>query len=126
MQFYLIPAANGLPSELAGTKPDAKVAMKARGLKGQPEDYAHDVPTSKAELMAYVNGLLATADGNASDAQALSNEVAKAPEPIIPVNQTAITVQAMEEFILDQATVAQVENLFARLGTRFAELRKGG
>lgn len=38
--------------------------------------------------------------------------------------QNAWDATSIEEFILEHATVAQCENIFARLGTRFKELAK--
>lgn len=136
MQFYLIPSGNGFPQELTGTQADAKLALRERGLKGKPEEFPHDVPTSKAELMAYVNALLAkpisTIDVPGVTSQDAAQAVARAdlarlqtvakaadPREFRPVKPTASN---MEEFILEEATVAEVERIFAVLGTRFKEL----
>ena len=58
MIFYLVPAAAGGPAMLQPTQADANREAKERGLKVRAPDMEHEVPTVKADLMAYVNSLL--------------------------------------------------------------------
>lgn len=58
MKFYLVPKAGNYPEELTSTEADCKAALKTRGLKGNPKDLVHEVPTDKPALMGYVNALL--------------------------------------------------------------------
>jgi hypothetical protein len=59
VKFYLVPAAGAFPPELTPTEALFKAAMKERGLKGDPKDHIHDVPTDKESLMEYINRKLA-------------------------------------------------------------------
>ena len=45
-------------------------------------------------------------------------------QPVAGSEPTTITMMDIENFILNQASVAQCEGIFSRLGTRFAELVK--
>lgn len=59
MIFYLVPATESQPAKLEPTQADANREAKARGLKVRAPDMEHNVPTVKAELMDYINDLLA-------------------------------------------------------------------
>jgi hypothetical protein len=59
MIFYLVPAAAGRPAQLQPTQADANREARERGLKVRAPDMEHEVPTVKAELMAYINDLMA-------------------------------------------------------------------
>lgn len=58
MKFFMIPKAAGLPKKLVSTEALTKVALKERGLKGDPKDFIHEVPIDKDGLMNYINNLL--------------------------------------------------------------------
>jgi hypothetical protein len=45
-------------------------------------------------------------------------------KPVQPKLQDSWTTTEIEDFILNRADVNQVSNIFARLGTRYAELAK--
>jgi hypothetical protein len=86
------------------------------------------VPTDKDGLIAYLND---RAEGPApielepgDEPLATAPEVKAAPAAN-PALRTSWTAHEIESFLLHEASVAQCENLFACLGTRFAELRKG-
>jgi hypothetical protein len=95
-----------------------------------------DVPTTRKELLAYLNEIVTSSRGGSPQSPpAADEEVVETPElapdpapklapppPNLPA--AAITLTAVEEFILDHATTAQVCNIFECLGSRFAELQK--
>lgn len=113
MIFYLVK------NQLVGTQAEAKAIAR--------NYVSHEIPTDKAGLMAYVNDLL-------------SRSGTPEPEPVdVPEREpdppyggggasfeppTTITRNQVEDWIFDQATPAQIENMFAALGTRFHEMRK--
>jgi hypothetical protein len=89
-----------------------------------------DVPTDTAGLVDYLNELTA----NVPPQDALEFEPAppptRGPDPELvkigeTLRQTSWTTDSIVDFILDGATVSQVERLFSCIGTRFAELVKG-
>jgi hypothetical protein len=132
MIFYLIPATADKPATLAPTQAEANTEAKARGLKVRAPDMQHDVPTSKPDLMAYINAMLVTQRNLHADVEAATETPAvEAPPPVEEAGprQRLLTsgneADEIEGFILERASVAQVEQIMARLGTRFAELVKG-
>jgi hypothetical protein len=119
MIFYRV---NSTPLRIVGTQVDAR--REAREAKVDWEQT--DVPTDKAGLMEFVNELLA----RMAPVQATLIDPMGEKEPV-PTNvivspnlQRDFTADEIENFILDRATVAQVENIFSCLGTRFAEKRR--
>jgi hypothetical protein len=64
MKFYLAPAKGDLPQELTNTEVLFNAAMKERGLKGDPKNHIHEVPTDKDGLRTYVNDLFRTIQEN--------------------------------------------------------------
>lgn len=127
---------------LCGTQADAKAINK---------DFQQiDIPVDKHGLQAFVqeslnaifecnrqitvlkgmaNGMPADAEPDTSDQQ--DDEAVEPAKP--PVDATLSTRQRLnnvsyeateiEDFLLNRASVAQVENIFGCLGNRFAELR---
>lgn len=103
----------------AGTQADAKLRGK---------HYMQiDVPTDKDALLGYLNQL-ANAISDLRPAERIEEPEAT---PVPPEPQNApqapsgrLTAGQIEEFVLDQATVSEVERIFAVLGTRFAEGRR--
>jgi hypothetical protein len=96
-----------------GTQQEAK----ADGKGWVPEE----VPTDKPGLIHYLNTLTLGAKPT------LITEIVAAPSHMSTsvIEQSAIggiTQLQVEEYILNEASVAQVSELFARLGTRFKEL----
>lgn len=87
------------------------------------------VPYKKADLIAFVNETYDRGRADQKDGEALLSEVvareatAAAPDPFVasPTERPAWTSQSVMEWVLDEASLTDVENLFARLGTRFAE-----
>lgn len=86
-----------------------------------------DVPTDTAGLVDYLNELTA----NVPPQDALEFEPAPPPPPptpshdVIAAKVSAFKTNEILEFILDHASVSQVERIFACIGTRFGELVKG-
>jgi hypothetical protein len=80
MIFYLVPAAAGRPAQLQPTQADANREARERGLKVRAPDMEHEVPTVKAELMAYINDLMGSAGGPVG----LAGSTPAAPQPIDP------------------------------------------
>jgi hypothetical protein len=66
------------------------------------------------------------ASQESTDESAPEPKVGVAPLPPLPapVPPSQITAAAVEDFILDHATPAQIENIFSALGCRFHELQK--
>ena len=82
-----------------------------------------EVPTDKAGLIDYLNAL----KGKAEFAEV--DEPAPPPPPtpshdVIAAKVSAFKTDEIAAFILDKASVSQVERIFAVIGTRFAELIK--
>lgn len=142
MRLYVTP--NG---QWAGTQADAKAIAKEEGTGWEQVE----VPTDKEGLLCFLN--CHRVDGMCSDAKAMMPDTATItagfaeamggplatdteierqrdhqayqPDPEkVARSEAAFTATQMEDFILHRATVAQVENLFACLGNRFAEARK--
>jgi hypothetical protein len=114
-----------------GTQDEARKAGRETGFWEQVE-----VPVDKPGLLNWLNqhsiveGI--PVDGAQPDFVKDVNEdpdpieaaemravAAAQPAPVKPVDATAI-----EDFILNHASIAQVESIFARLGTRFKELQR--
>lgn len=115
MIFYEVEdGSNG--HYLVGTQADAKREARERKCTWAQVD----IPTDKTGLMAYINQL--------RTGQKILDEhpmiAAPSPREVImsatPVELDEVT--NVEDFILNRATVAQVENIFACLGTRFKEM----
>lgn len=109
MRLYVTPSG-----KWAGTQADAvRVARESdAGRWTQVE-----VPTDKRGLIAFLT------DRNVVGASSENLELPAAPPPTSPDAGWDFTASEIEDFILNRATVAQVENIFAVLGTRFAERR---
>lgn len=115
MNLYLT-----VEGRFVGTQAEAKKAGKGWA--------AVIVPTDKDGLLAYLN------DRPAGPPQAAAEELEAAPAPIVaqapppraerPAQRLSWTAHEIESFVLHEASVAQVENIFACLGTRFAEQAK--
>jgi hypothetical protein len=116
MRLYVTPAGRW-----AGTQAAAKALCKEHG-EGGFEQF--EVPTDKDGLLTFLN---------CERVKAMHEEaVALVETPsVIPLSPAAarpdytrdFTATEIEDFVLNRATVAQVENIFAALGTRFAEKR---
>ncbi len=84
----------------------------------------HDIPSAPAELADWLNHRDAKPDGGPQH-PSLSGAAIAPPDhdlsghPIAAIDPTSVT-----EWIFDQATPAQVEVVFAALGTRFHEMRR--
>jgi hypothetical protein len=89
---------------------------------------AVEVPTTdgREKLAEFLNTL-----GGPASISIQGAEDVELPEVLPLVDQRAPApiysnkITELEEFILNEASVAQVEQLFARLGTRFKELASG-
>jgi hypothetical protein len=122
----------------AGTQADAKAAAKDAGAPW----HEFDVPTDKPGLLAFlsdrnvpaqpderakVDALRVPLERDPLDAPAATpaTPAAVAADPAaVARRERAFEADAIVEFILDRASVAQVEAIFAAIGTRFAEARK--
>jgi hypothetical protein len=87
-----------------------------------------EVPTDKAGLIDYLNGMVDEARGACAQAVPKASP-SPPPPPIMAATVTRDTQRQWDgesiiDFLLDRASVAQVENVFAAIGTRFAEARK--
>jgi hypothetical protein len=95
-----------------------------------------DIPSTPVAMVAWLNerrvpiapgasspGLLDYDGGSGSSFDAPPKPFVAAPAPATP-QPSSFEATAIEEFILDRATVAEVERIFAVLGTRFAEARR--
>jgi len=82
------------------------------------------VPYKKADLLAFINEAveLAFTQGYGEAPQPAPRALPEPPSQIVEIPPR--TSQAVMEWLLDEATPADVENLFARLGTRFREALK--
>lgn len=130
MRLYRI-----LGAAWAGTQADAKAAAKDANTPW----HEYEVPTDKTGLLAFLNerNVPAQADEVAQleekrvpmprdpmDAPAAEPiNMASVAAKVVRQSQESFTAGEIEDFILNRATVAQVENIFAALGTRFAEKR---
>lgn len=95
-----------------------------------------DVPNPPAELAAWLNARQVPPEGDAFDGLVPGNAAAHEllaefrghkPEPQLasaPAIPRPPSCGELVEFVLDGATVAEVELIFSAIGTRFAELRK--
>jgi hypothetical protein len=120
MKLYRIEQqSNGLPREWLGTQDEAK--KRAREIGGFWEIV--EVPTDKPGLLAFLNAM---------EARVRAPAAAPPPEPVAPTTALSVVTpdtqrqwdgESIANFLLDRATVAQVENIFAAIGTRFAEAR---
>ena len=91
-----------------------------------------EVPTDKAGLIEYLNGLRWS-----QQAQAIEDMVApeitnadpsiamEKKEPKTVDQERAWTATEIEDFILSRASVNETSNIMSRLAVRFAELVKG-
>jgi hypothetical protein len=123
MRLYRVEhQSDRLPREWWGTQDDAK--RRAREIGGYWEIV--EVPTDKLGLMGFLKAMEVRARPPAA--------APVQPQPAAPKASPLATVTSdtqrqwdgenIAEFLLDRATVAQVENIFAAIGTRFAEARK--
>jgi hypothetical protein len=131
MIFYKVEPADG--PYLVATQVEAK--REAREHKCTWSQV--DVPTDKAGLMAFINEMLIdtltadedidTSDEGPEESPYGGMRQPKA-EPALAApygkQQDSWTTTEIEDFILNRASINQVSNIFARLGTRFAELAK--
>jgi hypothetical protein len=91
-----------------------------------------DVPMLKPSLIAFLNDLqeqikavtevkidqILADEGNDEHVPVLQAEDKR---PALMAAQVSLDATSIEDFILNRATVAQCEQIFARLGTRFKE-----
>lgn len=135
MRYYRV---NGAFSFLVATQDQAK--REARELKCSWEP--HDVPTDKEGLMAYLNsrsggtddGVVVLAGTEVPLVESTEETYTHKVETPLPATRYeeasfgssqlngSYEATDIEDFILNRASVAQCENIFARLGTRFKEL----
>lgn len=112
-----------------GTQVEAKKAGKG----WTPET----VPTDKEGLIAYLNGHNERTCARLEKFDQVDRELAilsdlpnpfadpePAPPPAPRVASTSFEATEIEDFILNEASVAQCENIFSTLGSRFSELAK--
>lgn len=112
-----------------GTQADAKSAAKQAGCSYEQVE----VPTDKPGLLRFLNvckvGFEDEQEGcPVGDPDCLSPDdglhiACEAPASDF-VALAAREADEIQDFILNRATVAQVENIFACIGTRFAEQRR--
>jgi hypothetical protein len=112
-------------------------------LPGQQDKGASkvEIPTDAAGLCAWLNERrvpisLSLADPDKSAEQAYGERgLYHHPEPSPPINMATAAIPqrpappshdaaGIEDFLLNRATVAECERIFAALGTRFAEARR--
>jgi hypothetical protein len=109
-----------------GTQADAKTAARQAGCSYEQVE----VPTDKPGLLCFLNVRVGTpaTDTPPNDDPPEDRRKAEAAGlvPLRPVNQSqeSLTASEIEDFILNRASVAQVENIFSCLGTRLAELAR--
>jgi hypothetical protein len=124
MRLYVTPSGRW-----AGTQSDAvKIAREADA--GHWQQF--EVPTDKPGLLAFLDERRVRAEiGEAPIPDAEIAETAPppparaaAPDPAFEAAKArSRSASEIVDFILDEATVGQVENIFQALGTRFAEAR---
>lgn len=78
-----------------------------------------EVPTDTKGLVDYLNELMTETSAPAGELELAAPE---SPERQQQFEGTQVNI--CERFIMDKATPAQVEQLFAALGVRFHEMRK--
>jgi len=118
---YLISPPNG-PREYDTVKDRAK--SRARSLGGIAEEV--QLPATKAGLVPFLNDLERFHGGFTPAAPEPAPE---APAPLapraVPVPPPAhMSVSGVAEWVMDSASQAEVEQLFAALGVRFGELAR--
>ena len=115
MRLYLTAAGR-----YVGTQDEARKDGKGWALA--------EVPTDKAGLIDYLNDQLPVADEPSFDnVVPLPPPILREADPkLVDAGKRIRTADAIEDFILNEATVAQVENIFSTIGARFAELVKKG
>jgi hypothetical protein len=120
MKVYLVPNA---PASLRwhASQASAKTMARAYGGEVSPIRVAEN---GRDELVELLNGreLLAQPEPVTISGEPVEQQVERAVERI--VSATPVTIDEatdIEDFILNRASVAQVEAIFARLGTRFRE-----
>lgn len=131
MKLYYTTAA--LPGQRwTGTQVDAKACAKAAG----GEFINREVPVDKPNLLKFLNDfeVEASAGGIVSvlpaepaaeldeleQAELRAVQAAAPPRPAVDHS-----VDGVVDYVLNRATVAQAEQVFAALGTRFKELISG-
>jgi hypothetical protein len=84
----------------------------------------HDIPSTPTELADWLNNREAKKAGEPQGAS--ETQRAQPPADHDASQQTSPTIDPalVSEWIFDQATPAQVEAVFAALGTRFHEMRR--
>lgn len=122
--YRLNPPGNG-QARYERTQADAK--RVAKELDASFEQV--EIPTDQQGLVIYLNDLAAEQRslGRQAGARQVEAPALDAAGKIdIPRathrSQESFTTDEIEDFILNRATTAQTENIFACLGTRFAEL----
>jgi hypothetical protein len=118
MKLYRV---NAVVPYFVGTQAEAK--SDARTCKCDWE--LVEVPTDKEGLIGYLN----THGGNPCSIQLVGDDSEQevddniASETVKPVAPPKAVVDqtSVEDYILNEASTAQVEQLFARIGTRFKE-----
>lgn len=133
MKLYYVKAADAA-LRWQGTQDDAKKLARASGDPKLQQDRSWElveVPVDKPGLLVFLNAmemnLLNYAPQPDPIEQAELRAVA-AQQPATTMSRDAqrpITTTDIERFILDHASVAQVEDIFAALGTRFREVTNG-
>jgi hypothetical protein len=130
MRLYLVTDGHG--SDWEGTQDDAK--RKAREYAAKWDQV--EVPTDKAGLLNFLNelphaailptlGIAAICEDPIPVDRRDPPQAEPNPAAAQTVDQTqTFTARQICDFILDVATVAQVENIMGCLGTRVAELAK--
>ncbi len=132
MKFYLALDDQGR-KQLRGTQDDIKLVNKK-------QFETVELPTDKAGLMELVQESFDTIfelqgqiNSSKFDASINTTDIPKATGEFFekatlrssPTSvQTAWTATEIEDFLLNKASVAQVENIFSCLGNRFAEMVK--
>lgn len=125
MKLYRTPTGRW-----CGTQADARQACSRED--NRPDAFEHvDVPTDKPSLIAFLNELRA-AERQREVVRASTSAEPGCPAPqasnIVSVSdgggvKVGPTTQAICEFLQNEATQAQVEEVFASIGARWGEAR---
>lgn len=81
----------------------------------------HDVPATPLELANWLNERAATTEASqhVDDETAQSSAQDKQPEP-----RQSLNPELVQQWLMDEASGAQIEQLFTALGVRFHEMRR--
>lgn len=114
-RLTLYPNKTNTPKELLANSEEIDIPTDKDGLMGFINEILEKIPLEETD---YIDPIDPIYEGKSD----VMSQIAK--EKDLPIVDLPLSHAAVEDYIFDKATPAQVENIFRAIGTRFHEMRK--